>query len=54
MRKCTSSASVSIEVTASGRARTTAASSPTQRTTRSPGAPSAAWIASINSRSATR
>ncbi len=38
--KCTPSAIVSIDVTATGRARTTAASSPVQRSTRGPGAPS--------------
>src|SRR5215208_5606319 len=51
--KCTPSTIVSIEVTASGRARTTAASSPVQRTVRSPRSLSAAWIARIRSSSAT-
>src|SRR5215208_1531113 len=51
--KCTPSTTVSIEVTASGRARTTAASSPVQRTVRPPRSVSAAWIARIRSSSAT-
>ena len=51
--KCTPSTTVSIEVTASGRARTTAASSPVQRTVRAPRSVSAAWIARIRSSSAT-
>src|SRR4051794_24110120 len=51
--KWTPSAAVSIEVTANGRACTTAASSPVHRTTRSPGGVSAAWMASMSSRSRT-
>src|SRR5919108_1451865 len=49
--KCTPSASESIEVTASGRERTTAASSPIQRTIRSPRASAARSIAWIRSSS---
>src|SRR5215203_3764857 len=51
--KCTPSTIVSMEVTASARARTTAASSPVQRTVRAPRSVSAAWIARIRSSSGT-
>src|SRR3954470_12215971 len=50
-RKWTPSTIASTLVTAYGRARTTAASSPLPRTTRSPGGPRAATIASISENS---
>src|SRR5215218_184038 len=51
--KCTPSTSVSIDVTANGRARVTAASSPVQRTSRPLRSASAVSIAAISSSSAT-
>src|SRR4051794_19191040 len=50
--KCTPSTTVSIDVTATASARTTAASSPGPLSTRGGSGPSAAWIAAISSSSA--